>query len=224
MSKGRTFANDLLKLIYNATAIANIADNAAASPFTSVHWALHSAIPGETDTQDANEITYTGYGRVAVARSGAGHTVTNDQVSPAATVTFGQCTVGSTTAYFFSTGQVISGATKLFHKGVLGSRLGPFTAKADDNITIPGLTGVAVDDRITFFTTSGSSLPTGMTEGTVYWVLTVSTDDITISTTQGGSAVNLTTAGDGIAYRVTPLAISPGVTPQLTTSTTIYEE
>jgi hypothetical protein len=29
MSKGDTFENDLLKLIFNATAIANIADNAA---------------------------------------------------------------------------------------------------------------------------------------------------------------------------------------------------
>lgn len=32
MSKGDTFENDLLKLIFNATAIANLADNAATSP------------------------------------------------------------------------------------------------------------------------------------------------------------------------------------------------
>jgi hypothetical protein len=33
-AKGNTFENDILKLIFNATAIANIADNAAASPLT----------------------------------------------------------------------------------------------------------------------------------------------------------------------------------------------
>ncbi|SMO95146.1 hypothetical protein SAMN06265173_12944 [Thalassovita litoralis] len=32
MSKGNTFENDLLKLIFNGDAIANLADNAGAAP------------------------------------------------------------------------------------------------------------------------------------------------------------------------------------------------
>lgn len=47
MSKGNTFELDFLKLVFNATAIANIADNAASSPLTSLYLALHTADPGE---------------------------------------------------------------------------------------------------------------------------------------------------------------------------------
>lgn len=36
MSKGNTFENDLLKLIFQGVAIANIADNAASSPLTNL--------------------------------------------------------------------------------------------------------------------------------------------------------------------------------------------
>jgi hypothetical protein len=226
MSKSRTTANNFLKLLYNATAIANIADNAAATPITSVYVALHSADPADTATQDSNEIAYTGYGRVAVARTTGGWTVTNDSVSPVATVSFGACTAGSAVATHWSTGKTSTGATDIFHSGPIGSRLGPFTAATTDTVTIPGLSGLAVDERICFYPTNGSSLPTGMTEGVVYYVKTVAGDAITISTTQGGATVDLTSVGDGIAFKVTPITItsSPSVTPQLSTSTTIYEE
>jgi hypothetical protein len=225
MSKSRTLAGDLLKLLYKGTAIANVADNAASSPITNVQVALHSAWPGETDTQSTSEISYTGYGRVAVAR-GAGWTVTDDYVVPAATISFGACTAGSATAMFFSTGEGSSGATKIWHRGVIGSRLGPFVGATSDTITIPGLSGVSVSDRIVFLSTNGSSLPTGITEGTVYFVKTVSSNDITVSTTDGGATLDITAAGDGVAFKVTPLVITsaPSVTPQLSTSSTIYEE
>jgi hypothetical protein len=55
VSKGNTFENDLLKLIFNATAIANIADNAAASPLTNLFVALHTADPGEAGDQTTSE-------------------------------------------------------------------------------------------------------------------------------------------------------------------------
>ena len=51
MSKGDTFESDLLKLIFNATAIANIADNAASSPLTNLFVPLHTADPGEAGSQ-----------------------------------------------------------------------------------------------------------------------------------------------------------------------------
>jgi hypothetical protein len=63
------FENDLLKLIFNATAIANLADNAASSPLTSLYFALHTADPGEAGSQTTSECTYTSYARVAVSRN-----------------------------------------------------------------------------------------------------------------------------------------------------------
>jgi hypothetical protein len=52
MSKGNTFENDLLKLIFNATAIANLADNASSSPFTNLYVSLHTSDPGEARRSD----------------------------------------------------------------------------------------------------------------------------------------------------------------------------
>lgn len=223
--KSLTFQNDVLKLIFQAVAIANIADNAAASPLTNLHVALHTADPGGAGTQSTSEISYTGYARIAVARTAGGWNVTGIVASPVAAIQFGEMTAGTGgVATHFSVGVASSGATKILRRGVLGSRLGPFTAAASDTITIPGLTGLAVDDRIIFQSVDGSSLPTGITEGTSYWVKTVSGDAVTISATQGGATLDITAVGDGIAYRSTPINVVVGVAPQLKTTSQIVEE
>lgn len=120
MSKGNTFENDLLKLIFNATAIANMADNAATSPLTSLFVALHTADPGEAGDQTTSEIAYTGYARVGVARTTAGWTVTNNSVSPFANIDFGQMTAGvGGTVTNWSVGTAASGAGKILYKGTV---------------------------------------------------------------------------------------------------------
>lgn len=119
MSKGNTFENDLLKLIFTATAIANIADNAASSPLANLYVSLHTADPGEAGDQTTSECAYTSYARVAVARSGSGWTVTNNSVSPAADVTFPAATGGSETAMYFGVGTASSGAGKLLYSGAI---------------------------------------------------------------------------------------------------------
>jgi len=211
--------NDLQKLIYQAVAIANLADNAAASPLTNIQVALHTAFPTLAGDQTNSEIVYTGYARVAVARTSGGWTVTTNSVSPVAAVTFGQMTAGAGgTATHASTGFAASSASKVIDCFVLGSRLGPFTAIVAGNvITIPGLTGVAVNDRIVFHLVDGSTLPGGVTEGQSYFVITVATNDITVSVTQGGASITISSAGDGLAFRSTPIVVTNGVTPQLTT-------
>lgn len=118
MSKGNTFENDLLKLIFNGTAISNIADNAASSPLSNLYVSLHTSDVGEGGDQTTNEIAYTGYSRVAVARSGSGWTVTNNSVSPAATISFGKMTGGAGgTATHFAIGTASTGAGKVLYKG-----------------------------------------------------------------------------------------------------------
>lgn len=119
MSKGDTFENDLLKLIFNATAIANIADNAATSPLTNLYVSLHTADPGETGTEATSEIAYTSYARVAVARTSGGWTVTANSVSPAADIVFPAGTGGSGTATHAAVGVAASGATKILYKGAI---------------------------------------------------------------------------------------------------------
>ncbi len=225
MSKSNTAENKLLLLIYNAVAWATVADNAAATPLTNIYVALHTADPGEAGIQTTNEIAYTSYARVAVARTAGGWTVTNNSVSPVAAITFPTGTGGgSPVAMFFSTGSTLAAGGEIFHRGPIGNNLGPFTGATSDTITIPGLTGVAVDDRVAFFPAGGSTLPTGVTEGTVYWAKTVAGDALTISATQGGATIDITASGDGIAYKVNPIVCGNGITPSLTTGTTILED
>jgi hypothetical protein len=120
MSKSDTFENDLLKLIYNATPIANLADNAASAPLANLYLALHTADPGEAGTQTTNETAYTGYARKAIARTSGGFVVTGNSVSPAADQDFGECTAspGGPITHA-SVGVAISGATKILHSGTL---------------------------------------------------------------------------------------------------------
>lgn len=121
--KGSTFDNDLLKLIFNATAIANIADNAATSPLTNLFVSLHTADPGPGGNQTTSEATYTGYARVAVARTSGGWTVSSSSVTNAGTITFGACTAGSNTITHVAVGTLTSGTGKLLYSGPLTASL-----------------------------------------------------------------------------------------------------
>lgn len=119
MSLGNTFENDLAKLIFQATAIANIADNASASPLTNLYLSLHTSDPGEAGDQTTNETSYTSYARVAVARSGSGWTVTNNVVTPAANVDFPAATGGTATITHFGVGTASSSTGKLLMSGTV---------------------------------------------------------------------------------------------------------
>lgn len=118
MPKGTTFDNDLLKLVLNATAIANLADNAASSPNTNLYVSLHTADPS-AGNQTTNEVSYTSYARVAVARTSGGWTVTSNSASPAANISFPACTGGSATATHFAVGTASSGTGKVLYSGTI---------------------------------------------------------------------------------------------------------
>lgn len=119
MSKSDAYENQLLKLLLNATPIANVADNAASSPLTNMYVSLHTADPGEAGTQTTSECNYTSYARVAVARTTGGWTVTANVASPVADITFPACTGGSNTATYFAVGALASGAGEIFYSGTL---------------------------------------------------------------------------------------------------------
>ena len=108
------FRNDIMKLIFNAVAIANIADNAAAAPLTNIYVALHTADPGAAGDQTTSEIAYTGYARVAVVRTNAGWVIVANSASPVAAITFGAMTAGvGGVVTHASVGVAASGASKI---------------------------------------------------------------------------------------------------------------
>lgn len=89
----------------------------------SFYIALHTSDPGEAGDQTTNEISYTSYARVAVARSGAGWSRSSSTISNAALVQFPQCTGGSGTATHFSIGTASSGTGSIILSGALTSSL-----------------------------------------------------------------------------------------------------
>lgn len=123
MSKSNTFENDLLLLLFNNTAITDIGDAGglrATVSAGSLYWSLHTSDPGEAGTAITNETAYTGYLRVAAARSGAGFTVTANSVSPPANVDFAECTASPGGALtHFGIVNTSSGAGKLLYSGTL---------------------------------------------------------------------------------------------------------
>lgn len=119
MSMSDATENALLLLIFNATAWANYADNAASTPQTNISIAGHTADPGEAGTQSTSEIAYTSYARVNVARTSGGWTVAANSVSPAATIAFPAGTGGSGTMSYFSAGKTGGGATPILFSGTV---------------------------------------------------------------------------------------------------------
>ncbi|MGI9386198.1 MAG: phage tail fiber protein [Methyloligellaceae bacterium] len=97
MSKTDAFENDLLELIFNAVAIANIAEDNTNSPAATLTVSLHTASPGETGDMSTNEAAYTSYARQSVARTGSGWVVAGNSVSPNADIDFPTATGGSET-------------------------------------------------------------------------------------------------------------------------------
>lgn len=126
MSKSNTWENGIVGLLFNNTAFTSVGDasglTATGTP-GSLYISLHTADPGEAGNQSTNEVTtgeYNTYARVAVARSGAGWTVTNDQATNAATISFAASTGGTgATVTHYGIGTDSSGAGKLLYSSTI---------------------------------------------------------------------------------------------------------
>lgn len=114
MSMSNTTENDVLKMICQGT---DPAWRAGATGY----WALFTADPTETGSL-ANECSYTGYARVAQAKSSA-WTDGGSDFSNAELVQWPQCTGGSETATHFAWVSSASGATTYMVSGALTAPL-----------------------------------------------------------------------------------------------------
>lgn len=113
------FATQILEMILQGKAIPNFCDNAASSPATQLYVSLHTADPGSGGAQTASECTYTGYARVAVARSDSAWTVADGEAENASAIEFEQCTGGSNQATWFAVGTEASGTGRVVLRGQL---------------------------------------------------------------------------------------------------------
>jgi hypothetical protein len=109
--KGSTTSNALLALILNATTFTSIAQNASSTPATVICAALHTASPGAGGTQSTNEAAYTGYGRVSMARTSSGFTVSGNSATFTSAINFPPSTGGTESETYFSLAVPTSGTT-----------------------------------------------------------------------------------------------------------------
>ena len=126
MSATNAFETALLNLYFLNTDHANIGDagglqnSATAGSF---YISLHTADPGEAGDQTTSETAYTNYARVAVARSGAGWSVSTNTASNAAAVNFPTCGATGATITHFGVGTASTGAGNLLFSGALTASL-----------------------------------------------------------------------------------------------------
>lgn len=165
------------------------------SPIT--HASVHTADP----TAGANEVTggSPAYARKAVtfanAASGAAAANGTDPVwdIPAGTTCVAIGYWDDATAGTFKGWSPLNGGTVF-----------PFYAtNAGDVFNVDGH-GYSNGDQVYFHAVYGSSLPTGVSAGTRYYIISVSGDTFQVSLTSGGSAVVLTSDGAGMVQKVIP--------------------
>ena len=104
-SKKDAFETDLLELIFTNTTLAGIGDATGLVGSTSagsLYVALFVDGTEPSDSAQGTEASYTGYARVAVARTSGGWTVASGACSNTAAITFGQCSAGSQTIGAFA--------------------------------------------------------------------------------------------------------------------------
>jgi len=119
MSISNTTETAIMKLVFQAIAWGNYADNAATSPETNIVVALHTADPADAGTMATTEIAYTSYARVNVARTTGGWTESTGTITPVANIDFPAGTGGSGTATHFSTGKSGGGAAAILFSGTV---------------------------------------------------------------------------------------------------------
>lgn len=141
-AKGSPFKTDILKLIYNGAAVADLAENDATSPATDLYLRLHTASPIGGD-QSTNEIAYTGYAAKAVARTSAEWAVSAGAATLVNAQSFPAMTGGAGgTVTHISVGTAATGAGYLIHVITLTT---PKAIAAGDTPIVAAGTGVTED-------------------------------------------------------------------------------
>lgn len=174
-------------------------DSTAGTPaWPPSHLSLHT---GDPSTTGANEVTggSPAYARQAMAWSAA----SGGSKAMSGTETF-DIPAGTTVRYvgFFSAS---SGGTFWGYvpAGSTAERAFCVDDTTADTFESPAH-GYSNDNQVVVWASSGAALPTGVSEGTIYFVVNSTTDDFQLATTQGGSAINITAAGDGVVQKITP--------------------
>jgi hypothetical protein len=113
MASGKDNNNSIgfLEMIYQAVQSASMVGlfRNDTSPLTNLYVSLHTANPGAPGNQQTSEAAYTGYARVAVARTTGGWTITGETITNAAAITFPASSSGPEAETYVGIGTTTTG-------------------------------------------------------------------------------------------------------------------
>ena len=168
---------------------------------TVTYLSLHTGVPDSTGSLEATGGS-PAYARKAVtwAAAASGQRANSGTITfdvPAGTYYCVGMWYASTVGNFYGYAP-INGTVKGF--GEVDS-----TGVTNDTITSSGH-GLTTNDAVIVYNVFAESLPTGLTEGTIYYVIStgLTTDVFKVSTSQGGAAVNLTGQGELYFQKIIP--------------------
>jgi len=79
--------------------------------------------------------------------------------------------------------------------------------------------GFVNGNAVVLWSVPGAPLPTPLVEGTVYYVISATTDDLQLSATVGGATINITVVGSGFLQRLVEESFGAQGTHTVTTAT-----
>lgn len=187
------------------------------------HVGIHTLTdPGTAATANAGEATggSPAYARQAVTWQTAGTPAAAQRGNNGA-LTFD---VPAGTYGFFTLWTAVSGNTTQY-RGYIpfggAASIRTFGEVAAANVTADTIAsaghGLANGDRVMVANVFAESLPTGLVEGTIYFVVGATTDTFQVSLTSGGAAVDITAVGELFIQRVVPETF--GAQGQITVAT-----
>jgi len=184
------------------------------SPAT-VYAGLLTAVTG-AEAGTVTEASFAGYARVAITFGAPGSALGGRQITNSSPVTFAaKSDVGSATIVAVGVYDALTVGNLMDIIPLDGTDpIGVASVDAGDlsaDLLVSPTHGLATNQKVRFENFPGLlSLPTGLSEDTVYFVIAtgLTTDRFSVSTSQGGAAVNITAQGKALLMRQTDLTVN----------------
>lgn len=161
-----------------------------------------------TNVETPTEPSGNNYARVQMTTSNFGSVAASGSIANTAVINFPQASGSWGEIIGFGVYDASSAGNLVRSAYLTSGNYFTFSCLASTDIfTAPGHDFVA-DDIVVVLDLSGSALPTGVSQGTKYYVISVSGDTFQLSTSQGGSAAAISANGAGRIVQIVPQTIS----------------
>lgn len=176
--------------------------------------ALYASLHSAYSASGANELAGGSYARVAVTWATPGSNAVALAGTPYTLNVPASTTVAFVGFWTAATGGTFQGMSPL--GGATGYG---FSAPSSTSTLLAPGTAYSANQPVVVFAPAGTTLPTGLTAGTIYWTKSPSSDSFQLSATNGGSAISLSADGSGIVLAITTEAFSGAGTYEVTAAT-----